>query len=346
MGALRVALIGAGYFSRFHADGWLRSPDAALVGIADLDPARASALAEDVAGPDTALTTEADAEALIARTSPDIIDIAAPPAAHATLIDLALRSDARAIICQKPFCGSLAAARVAVERIEAAGRLCIVHENFRFQPWYRRIRAELDAGTLGQIYQASFRIRPGDGQGPEAYLARQPYFQQMPRFLVHETAVHWIDTFRYLLGEPDSVMADLRRLNPAIKGEDAGVIILGYPDGRRAVIDGNRLADHAAHDRRLTMGEALIEGSAATLGLTGDGTLQLRRFGAVDAETLPSPWPRDIFGGDCAFALQAHVTAHLLRGTAVENTAAQYLRNMEVVEAVYASAAQGRRLPL
>ena len=31
----------------------------------------------------------------------------------------------------------------------------------------------------------------GDGQGPRAYLDRQPYFQQMPRFLIHETAIHY-----------------------------------------------------------------------------------------------------------------------------------------------------------
>ncbi|MEO0763052.1 MAG: hypothetical protein AAFZ09_14815, partial [Pseudomonadota bacterium] len=64
-----------------------------------------------------------------------------------------------------------------------------------------------------------------DGQGPDAYHARQPYFQRMPRFLVHETAVHWIDTFRYLMGEAETVYADLRRLNPAIAGEDAAARI-------------------------------------------------------------------------------------------------------------------------
>ena len=34
-----------------------------------------------------------------------------------------------------------------------------------------------------------------------AYLERQPYFQTMPRFLVHETAIHLVDVFRFLLGE-------------------------------------------------------------------------------------------------------------------------------------------------
>ncbi|MEZ5740638.1 MAG: hypothetical protein R3E68_15060 [Burkholderiaceae bacterium] len=54
-------------------------------------------------------------------------------------------------------------------------------------------------------------MRLGDGQGPEAHLSRQPYFQQMPRFLVHETAIHFIDSFRFPLGEVGPT-ARLRRL--------------------------------------------------------------------------------------------------------------------------------------
>ena len=64
----------------------------------------------------------------------------------------------------------------------------------------------------------------GDGWGDNAYLDRQPYFQTMPRLLVVETAIHWIDTFRFLFGEVDAVYARLRRINPAIAGEDAGLI--------------------------------------------------------------------------------------------------------------------------
>jgi predicted dehydrogenase len=346
MAPLRVAVIGAGFFSQFHVDGWHRNPAAQLVGIADPDVGRAQALADGVLGPDHQITILTDARSLLAATSPDIIDIVTPPATHTTLIDIALETDARAIICQKPFCGMLDAARATVEKIEAQGRLCVVHENFRFQPWYRKIHAELVAGTLGDVYQATFRLRPGDGQGPNAYLARQPYFQQMSRFLVHETAIHWIDTFRYLLGEPSSIYADLRKLNPIIAGEDAGLIVLGFADGRRAVIDGNRLSDHPATNMRLTMGEALIEGSDATLALAGDGTLSLRRFNEAHPSELRSPWRRDIFGGDCAYALQAHVTAHLVTGAPIENTAAAYLRNMEIVEAAYSSARTGCRLAL
>ena len=36
---------------------------------------------------------------------------------------------------------------------------------------------------IGTPYQISFKMRPGDGQGKNAYLNRQPYFQKMERFL-------------------------------------------------------------------------------------------------------------------------------------------------------------------
>ena len=162
----------------------------------------------------------------------------------------------------------------------------IIHENFRFEPWYRAAKGLLDQGALGDIYQITFRMRPGDGQGPDAYLARQPYFQKMPRFLIRETAIHFIDTFRYLLGEIVGVSADLRRLNPAIAGEDAALLTFRFASGVRGVFDGNRLADHQADDRRKTMGEMSIEGAKGTLRLDGYGRLFQRKHGSN--EDVPS----------------------------------------------------------
>lgn len=46
-----------------------------------------------------------------------------------------------------------------------------------------------------------------------------------------EIAVHWIDTFRYVVGEMTGVFARLRRLNPAIDGEDAGLVTFAFEIG-------------------------------------------------------------------------------------------------------------------
>ena len=92
--------------------------------------------------------------------------------------------------------------------MDEGGQL-VVHENFRWQPWYREAHRLIRDGVLGKLHSVAFRLRPGDGQGPRAYLERQPYFQKMPRLLVHETAIHWIDTFRFLMGEITAVYASL-----------------------------------------------------------------------------------------------------------------------------------------
>ena len=210
---IRVACVGAGYFAQFHYDSWRRMPRAQLVGACDLDLARAQA---------TGLPAFDDIDAMLAATRPDLVDIILPPVAQTDAIRLTLAHGVAAIICQKPFGQDLNEAEHLTDLAEAAQTPLVIHENFRFQPWYRAIRSAMQDGAIGTPLQATFRLRPGDGQGPSAYLDRQPYFQQMPRFLVRETAVHWVDTFRFLLGNPLSVYADLRRLNPAIAGEDAG----------------------------------------------------------------------------------------------------------------------------
>jgi predicted dehydrogenase len=336
---LRVAVIGAGYFAQFQIAAWRDLPGAELAALCDIDADRASRSLERDAGAGHGIAVHDRAEAMLAPGAFDIIDIATPPATHAGLIRQALAAGPRMVICQKPFCGTVEAAVRATEAAEAAGIPLAVHENVRFQPWYRRIRRELDAGTLGRLYRVAMRFRPGDGQGQDAYLDRQPYFREMPRFLIHETGIHWIDTFRFLLGEPVSLYADLHRINPGIAGEDAGTVLLRFPDGVRAVFDANRAADHQAANRRHTMGDLLAEGSAGTLRLDGYGCLRLRRFGDED-ETTVDQWPPDGFGAGCVRAFQQHILDHLLHGRTLETGARQYLANLAIEAAVYESASR------
>lgn len=334
---LKVAGIGAGFFSQFHYEAWQRLPDAELLAICDRDTSKAEAAAQTFG----AQRTHDTAEALLANEAIDILDIAAPPTAHLDLIRLAAGT-VPTIVCQKPFCGGLAGAEEACAIAAAAGTALVVHENFRFQPWFRACKTELEIGALGEVYEVAFRLRPGDGQGPRAYLDRQPYFQQMEHFLLHETAVHLFDVFRYLLGDVVAVFADLRRLNPAIAGEDAGLVILRFASGSRALFDGNRLADHAAENRRLTMGEMQIDGAEACLRLDGFGRLFLRAHGSNQEDEVAYEWQDRGYGGDCVHSFQAHVLRHLREGTPLETRAEDYLTNLKLVEAAYRSNESGR----
>lgn len=333
--ALRVACIGAGYFAQFHVESWQRMPHAELVGVCDRDLGRARA---------AGVAAYADIDEMLGVLQPDIVDIILPPAGHASAIRSALSANPRAIICQKPFCATASDAGEMADLADGAGIPLIIHENFRFQPWYRFIKSEIAQGRIGQPLQATFRLRPGDGQGAQAYLDRQPYFRDMPRLLIHETGVHFIDVFRYLFGDATHVYADLRKVNPVIAGEDAGYVVFDHRDGARAVFDGNRCLDHAADNTRRTMGEGLFEGTTGTLTLTGDGAVEFRAFEATRSQVILPPDTHEGFGGDCTHALQTHVVAGLLDATPFENLAQDYLNVIAAEEAIYRSSQTHRKI--
>ena len=337
---LRVAVIGAGYFSQFHVQAWTGMESVAEVLLCDHDEARARELGHRFG----VTRIYGDAERMLAQAGADLVDIVTPPATHLALVQLACRHGLP-MVCQKALAPTLAEAEQIVATAEGATLPLIVHENFRFSPWYREARRLLDTGVLGTPYSAAFRLRPGDGQGADAYLARQPYFQQMPRFLVFETAIHFIDTFRYLLGEVDAVTARLRRLNPVIAGEDAGYIIFEFAGGATGLFDGNRLNDHASDNPRRTMGEMWLEGSKGVLRLDGMARLWWKPHHGDEVEHAYDKGP-DTFAGGAVRRLNEHVARFLRGEAAAENIGRAYLENIRIQDAVYRSHASGMRMEL
>lgn len=339
---LDIAIVGLGYFSQFHLTAWASLDGIGTISVTDPKPDRVQWAKDHYH-----VTGYHDVASLFADASPDIVDIIAPPVAHAALIHELAGPD-RILICQKPFCTSLEEAERMAEYAEQAGATLMIHENFRFQPWYRSVKQLLDQGKLGQVYQCRFSLRPGDGQGEDAYLSRQPAFRSMPRLLIHETGVHFIDLFRWLFGEITAVYADIRRLNPVLAGEDAGMLLLDHTSGVQSLFDGNRLVDCTADNPRKTMGEMSIEGEKGVLRLDGQGLLHFRAFGEQKECLVPLAGHVDdtSFGGGCVEALIRHVVAAVKGQGALENTVGDYLPVIRASEAAYASAEQRRKITL
>jgi D-apiose dehydrogenase len=338
---IRVACAGAGYFSQFQYRAWKRIKEVKIVAICNRDLVKAEEFAKEFEIPGV----YDNLGKMLDEASPDLLDIITPPETHLVAVKEAARRGID-VICQKPFCATLVEAEQALEIATKAGISVTVHENFRFQPWHQAIRQFLSEGHLGQVYQAHFRLRPGDGQGASAYLERQPYFQKMPRFLIHETAIHQIDVFRSLFGEAESVTAVLRKLNPAIAGEDAGLFVLDMLNGTRCVFDGNRLSDHPAENRRLTMGEFMIEGQKGVISLDGFANINFRAHGSNELKPVPYEWDNIDFGGDCVYRFQRHVIDHRIGKGYLETHAQDYLANIRIEEAIYESNETGRRISL
>ena len=123
--------------------------------------------------------------------------------------------------------------------------------------------------------------------------------------MVFETGVHFIDTFRYLGGEIDNVYSILRRLNPVIVGEDAGVLVLQFQSGAVGLWDANRYNECSDDDPRYTFGEFLVEGNGGTIRLYLDGRITIQQLGQPETEHAYHHERRN-FSGDCVYTTQRH----------------------------------------
>jgi D-apiose dehydrogenase len=320
---LRGALIGCGFFGRIQAEAWSRIPDAQIVAACDPDIERAKAVSSN------AFTA---ADQLLAATELDFVDIATRPDSHPELVRLAL-AHRLPVICQKPLANSIEDARKILQASEQAGIAVMVHENWRWQPWYREARRLLTTGAVGAPLCHQFRIRQRDGWGPDAY-SRQPYFRSMERLLIHETLVHPIDTSRYLFGDVASVFAHVRRINPLIAGEDRALITLVHRNEVDGLIDGHRFLDPDPPGP--AMGDTVVEGETGLLRINARGEI------TVDGRAVYSP-PADLPGykGDSVRAVQIHFIECLRSGTPMESGVKEYWNTVATVEAAYASISSG-----
>lgn len=334
---MKIATIGAGYFAEFQVEAWKRIREVELVAICDQNPKKSG----DMAARHGVDRIYQDYREMLDKESPDVVDIITPPQTHLELCR-EIASRGIHIICQKPLAPTLQEAREIAGLEAQFGIRIMVHENFRFQPWYRKIHQMVYQDKLigDRLHTLQFRFRTGDGWPEDAYLSRQPYFREMPRLLIFETGIHFIDTFRYLAGEVHSVYANLRRLNSQIAGEDAGMIFFEFETGAQGLWDANRYNEPNAANPRYTFGDMVVEGNGGTIRLYSGGKITLQPLGEPEEEVSYSH--QDInFAGDCVFATQQHFADAMQAGTPFETNVHDYLKNLMIQEAVYESSAKG-----
>lgn len=243
------------------------------------------------------------------------------------------------MICQKPLAPTVDEAKELVEKTSSVPFM--VHENFRFQPWYREAKRLMDGNAIGdKLHTITFRNRAGDGFGDDAYLARQPYFQTMEKFLIFEAGIHTIDTFRFLGGEVAQVWCMHRKLNPVIAGEDTALAVMQFEGAGLGVYDANRFNESTAEEQRYTFGELLVEGNGGSIRLYDDGRLTLQPLGEKEREHPYSPSQKG-FAGDCVHATQQHFADGLRDGQPFETNGTSYMKSIAIQEAMYQSAETG-----
>jgi len=337
---LKGVAMGAGYFSRFQYEAWTRIPEVEIAALYNRTESKARELMARYGVPNY----YADWREMIDREKPDFVDLITPPETHEEMCAYAAARGVH-IICQKPLAPAFDESRRIVETAKAAGVRFMVHENWRWQPWYRKIKEIQRAGTIGEFTHLYFRMRMGDGWGENAYLDRQPFFRDYPRLLIYETGVHFIDTFRYLLGEVTEVFANLRRLNPVIDGEETGQVFFRFAGGATAILDANRYNEVESPSPRFTFGALRIDAMGGHLTMDTESNIRLKPLGG-DGFQVDYPRVNLNFCGDCVYFLQRHFVDCMLSAQEFESNGEDYLKTLRVVDAVYESAAKGQAVKL
>ena len=238
---LRVALAGAGMISWFHLAAWRKLGERVrVVAVCDPDHDRAARRAEEFSIP----KVYREADAMFAGLAIDALDVASPRETHASWVGAAAERGID-VLCQKPLTPTLAESEALVRRVEGKVRL-MVHENWRFRPWYRELKRWITAGDLGDVLLARMSmITSGmlpDASGRRPSLERQPFMQHEERLMIAEVLIHHLDVMRYLCGELAVVGARAARTVPDVAGETAAAIFLQTASGAPIEVTGTLAA--------------------------------------------------------------------------------------------------------
>jgi len=326
-GRLRVGMVGAGMISHHHLVAWSRETRAEVVAICDPEIERAKRRAAEFG-----LSGAHDRiESMLDKHQIDAIDIASPRATHAHMVEIAAEWGIDAL-CQKPLTPTLAEALALAERVRGKIRL-MVHENWRFRPWYRTLKQWLANSDLGQVrYVAMTMFSSGfvlDETGTRPDLVRQPFMGNEKQLMIAEVLIHHLDVVRWLFGPLNVVAARTAHPVPEVAGESLAAIFLETAAGVPVIVGGTL----AAPGFGARTGDHLeVIGSTASVRLAG---MELELLG-------PSPrrvsfvFERDYQASfDGAIRHFAHCLAS---GADFETDIADNLETLRLVDRAYAAA--------
>jgi myo-inositol 2-dehydrogenase / D-chiro-inositol 1-dehydrogenase len=241
--SLRFGVIGAGRIGKIHAENLAtRIPGVEVAAIADVDLKAAQDLAVRLHVP----VAVDDYHVLLSDPTIDVVAICSSTDTHASLVVEAAQAG-KHIFCEKPIDHDLGKIDAALEAVEKAGVKLQIGFNRRFDPNFRKVRAMVAEGKIGE--PQIIRITSRDPAPPPVS------YVKVSGGMFLDMTIHDFDMARYLSGsEVEEVyVAAGVMVNPEI-GEagdvDTAVITLRFASGAIGTIDNSRKAVYG-YDQRV-----------------------------------------------------------------------------------------------
>jgi predicted dehydrogenase len=227
----------------------------------------------------------------------------------------------------------LASAESMLAACRAANAPFYIHENWRWQPPIRALKAVLDLGSIG----APFRARIDMISGYRVF-ANQPFLGDLEQFILTDLGSHILDAARFLFGEASSLYCQTRRVHQHIKGEDVATVVMQMGAGV-TVICNLAYAENYLEREAFPQTFLFIEGSQGSLELGPDYWLRTTTQAGTYLKRVAPPryaWADPAY--DVVHASIVPCNANLLAAIKGEGTAETSGEdNIKTVRLVFAS---------
>ena len=292
---VRVALVGAGYVSTYHARALRSLPFVEIVGLADPDQARAEKLAGQFKIPAIYPSLEAMADA-----RPEVVHILTPPSTHASLALEAMDMGCHVFV-EKPLAETVADCDRMIRCARERGVALSVNHSARMDPIVLRALELVRSGALGEITGVDF-FRSSDYPAYSGGPAVPPQFRN-GSYPFQDLGVHGL----YLL---EAFLGPIRRADVRYYASGLGDPNLVF-DEWRALVESDRGSGHMylSWNVRPVQNELIVHGTRGVLHVDCYlQTLALRK-------TWPAPKPvqRILGAGLNSLSTLWNVTANTLR---------------------------------
>lgn len=339
-GSVRLAILSCAHP---HHEAWIRVlrriARGSLTAIWDDNAERGRAVAAQAGVP-----FEPDLNKLLARADVDAVAIASENSKHAELT-IAAAGAGKHVLCEKPMATTLADCDRMMDAVKRADIKYFQIFPMRHDPVNYKIKELLASGVLGRI--SVVHKRHGhyfglewDKTDPGIWFTN-PMLAGGGAFL--DEGVHAVDWFRWMFGEPLSVMAQVQTAQTSFAVDDMGVAIYRFPNNLTAVLHSSWL-DQAAVATSTIYGEfgTLIQShtDGASIRATGETSrplmLYTRATNAWQSFDLPIHFPLN------HEAVIEPFLDYVLDGTPPPVTPYDGRRAVEMILAAYESARLGK----
>lgn len=201
MKKIGIGIIGFGFMGHEHIAMLQRLENYDVIGVYDIDPEQMNDVPEGV-------KVYSSVDELLADEKVDVALIVVNNNQHRLIVEKAARAG-KDIICEKPVALTVDELDEMVKVVDECGVKFTVHQQRRFDPDFRTMKAVYDSGKLGKVYSMKSSLYGFNGNMHDWHV----YLKEGGGML-YDWGVHLLDQVLFMMPEAKlkSVYADLRNV--------------------------------------------------------------------------------------------------------------------------------------